>query len=465
MALNPFFLQGSQNEQRLVQELINEHLRIYGVEIVYIPRKFIRSQSIIKEIQSSKFDDNFALEAYINNYDGYSGQGDILTKFGVNLKDELSLVISKERFEDFISPFLETESPSEITISSRPREGDLVYFPLGQRIFEIKFVENEQPFYQLGQLYMYELKCELFEYEDEVIETTIDEIDTQIQDEGYITTLQLVGTGRTATASASIGTSYVREIFINDDGYGYTSIPIVSISTSPTGDNATAVAITTSAGGVYSIFDILLTNAGSGYTEPPSIDISGGGGIGAAATCSIETTYKGILRFTMIDQGTGYSSVPIVTISSPSEPISFAQTAVGIASLGTNKNISTILVSNPGTGYTDTPTVEIQPPPVLVGFGTYVFNEIVTGSSSGTTARVKSWDQDTKILKVSFVNDSSKNGFYPGEVLVGSISSASYSVNSYINWDLYDKYGENKLIEDESDSILDFSEKNPFGIF
>ena len=126
MALNPFFLQGSQNEQRLVQELINEHLKIYGVEVVYIPRKFIRSQSVIKEIQSSKFDDNFALEAYINNYDGYSGQGDILTKFGVNLKDELSLIISKERFEDFISPFLETESISEITISSRPREGDLI---------------------------------------------------------------------------------------------------------------------------------------------------------------------------------------------------------------------------------------------------------------------------------------------------------------------------------------------------
>ena len=88
----------------------------------------------------------------------------------------MSLVISKERYEDFIAPFLESND-EEIVLSSRPREGDLVYFPLGQRLFEVKFVEHEQPFYQLGKLYVYELKCELFEYEDEVIDTTIKEVD------------------------------------------------------------------------------------------------------------------------------------------------------------------------------------------------------------------------------------------------------------------------------------------------
>lgn len=93
MALNPFFLQGSPGEQRLVQSLINEQLKIYGVEVVYIPRKFVRRETIIREVTTSKFDDNFAIEAYVNNYEGYSGQGDILTKFGMNLKDELSLVI------------------------------------------------------------------------------------------------------------------------------------------------------------------------------------------------------------------------------------------------------------------------------------------------------------------------------------------------------------------------------------
>ena len=204
MALNPFFLQGSPAEQRLVQDLINEQLKIYGVEVTYIPRKFVRKQSIIEEIQSSKFDDNFLLEAYVNNYDGYSGAGDILTKFGMSLRDELELVISKERFEDFISPFLNPIDQNEIEIGSRPREGDLVYFPLGQRLFEVKFVEHEQPFYQLGKNYVYQLKCELFEYEDEVIDTSVEEIDTQIQDQGYIATLNLIGVGRTATATAVI---------------------------------------------------------------------------------------------------------------------------------------------------------------------------------------------------------------------------------------------------------------------
>ena len=166
MALNPFFLQGSSSEQRLAQDLINEQLRMYGVEVTYIPRKFVDTDNILNEVQSSKFDDNFAIEAYVNNYDGYGGAGDVLTKFGMSLKDEVILTISKERFEDFISPFLaaadDGTDASEIILSTRPREGDLVYFPLGQRLFEVKFVEHENPFYQLGKNYVYELKCELF---------------------------------------------------------------------------------------------------------------------------------------------------------------------------------------------------------------------------------------------------------------------------------------------------------------
>ena len=258
MALNPYFLQGSRQEQRLVQNLVNEHLKIYGQEVTYIPRKFVNQSSIIEEVQASKFDDNFAIEAYVDTYEGYQGAGDVLTKFGMSLRDEVTLTISKERFEDFISPFMTADE--DIELSSRPREGDLVFFPLGQRLFEIKFVEHEEPFYQLGNTYVYKLKCELFEYEDEVIDTSIEAIDTQVQEEGYIATLQLVGVGRTATAVASIDTGYIREIFLNNDGSGFTGTPVVSISTSPsgqTGDNATAVAFTTTRANVTSIEKIL----------------------------------------------------------------------------------------------------------------------------------------------------------------------------------------------------------------
>ena len=462
MALNPFFLQGSPNEQRLVQELINEQLRIYGVEVIYIPRKFVRRETILREVSSSKFDDNFALEAYISNYEGYSGQGDILTKFGMSLKDDLSLIISKERYEDFIAPFLETENDEEIVLSSRPREGDLIYFPLGQRLFEVKFVEHEQPFYQLGKLYVYELKCELFEYEDEVIDTSIDEIDTQIEDEGYITTLTLIGLGRTATAFTTIATGYIRQITLNNDGYGYTSIPTIGISSAPSGGtNASAKAITELKSGFYSIKQIVLTNAGTGYTVAPNISIIGNG-IGAAATCGIETSQFGVISINLTDNGVGYSTAPYITITG----IGVGETATAIASVvGTAQSVSSISITNPGVGYIIAPGLTINGPPILTGIGTYVFNEIVTGSRSGTTARVKSWDFDTKILKVSFVNNVTPNGFFPGETIVGSISNAQYSVNTYSNWNPYDKYGDNLQIQTEAESILDFSESNPFGSY
>ncbi len=474
MALNPFFLQGSPSEQRLIQDLINEQLTIYGVEVTYIPRKFVRKQTIIEEIQSSKFDDNFLIEAYVNTYEGYSGAGDILTKFGMSLRDELTITISKERFEDFIAAFLVALPDDEIELASRPREGDLVYFPLGQRLFEVKFVEHEQPFYQLGKNYVYELKCELFEYEDEVLDTSIDEIDTTIEDTGFITTLNLIGLGRTATATANLGDRYISEIFINNDGSGYTGTPIVSISTAPSGGiNATAVAITTNKAGIYSIDHILLTNAGSGYLTPPTITISGGNGVGAAATCSIQTTDYGIISINISDTGVGYSTSPNVTVSGPA---GLGSTASAIAVINGDTQVSSIRVVRPGIGYTlgDSPTVTIASPPLITGLGTYRFNEVVRGLTSGTEGRVKSWDSDTKVLKVSLVGiGTTVSGFIPGEIVVGTsstISAAStsngyaiYTVKSYDNRDIYDKYEQNDEIEEEADTFLDFSQSNPFG--
>ena len=458
MALNPFFLQGSSSEQRLVQQLINEQLKIYGVDVTYIPRKFVKKDRILSEIQSSKFDDNFTIEAYVNTYEGYSGAGDLMTKFGVSIKDELVVTISKERFEDFISPFLEGMDDDEIVLSTRPREGDLIYFPLGQRIFEVKFVEHEQPFYQLGKTYVYELKCELFEYEDEVLNTSIEEIDTQIEEEGFITTLKVIGVGVTASGSALINSGYIREIFLNNDGSGYTSTPTVAISTAPSGGtNATAVAITTSRAGVYSIKEILLTNAGAGYTIAPIITITSGGGVGAAATCSIETIQNGVISLNIDNAGQGYSIPPTITISGPSG--SGVTTALVRTGVNTNGGVSVVYITNPGIGYTLTPTVTVAAPPIVTGIGTFDFNEIVTGSITGTTARVKDWDSTTNTLKVSIINGL----FAKGEVVVGSASSARYSVKSYDNTDPYDKYSQNDEIEEEADLILDFSQSNPFG--
>ena len=469
MALNPFFLQGSQGEQRLVQDLINEQLQIYGVEVTFIPRKFVNQKTIIEEVQSSKFDDNFAIEAYVENFDGYAGAGDVLTKFGMSLRDEVTLTISKERFEEFIAPFMNADD--DIELASRPREGDLVFFPLGQRLFEIKFVEHEDPFYQLGSTYVYKLKCELFEYEDEVIDTSIEAIDTQVEDVGYIATLKLVGIGITATASPVIGQGYIREIFLNNDGSGFTGTPTVAISTSPSGnagDNATAVAFTTERAGVRSVEKILLTNAGANYTSPPTITISGGGGIGAAATCSVNTSSAGVIRFTMTNNGVGFGTVPTVTVSNPALGIP-SQKAIGIASIGDAGNgfnqVNSIFVSNAGENYNNTVTVTISDPETISGVGTYIFNEVVQGMRSGTQARVKSWDQDTGILQVGNVGiGTTTTTFFAGEDIKGLTSDALFSVATFAD-DTTDKYNEGDIFESEADLLIDFTESNPFGSF
>jgi len=675
MALNPFFLQGSSSEQRLVQSLINEQLKMYGVEVTYIPRKLVNVDNIFTEVESSKFDDNYSIEAYVNTYEGYSGAGDILTKFGMSFKDEVTLTISKERFEDFISPFLAAEPDSEVPLATRPREGDLIYFPLGQRLFEVKFVEHEDPFYQLGKNYVYQLKCELFEMDDSVIDTSINAIDSQLEDEGYITTLKLIGIGVTAEASAVINTGYIRKIFLNNDGSGFTSTPVITFEDpiDDTGTTATAVGVMTTKGGVTSIKEIVLTNAGAGYTTSPNILIQGGGGTGAAATCSINPAIVGvgstgvvsltvdtagsgypiaptvtiqrpdtgatatvtvgasgtITSFSITDPGSQYFSAPTVTITPPnrsgsissfqiSNPgiktgdvystipghsqlnssgtgafngnqgsnyqvgdivtfnkvglagtearirvdavnsngavtgftqiyggyeyeaitsgfynaenisgsmsgssfklrpetveVGIGTTATGTAVVGAGGTISGVTLTNAGggytkspdanapivtisndnqfknpgliqatavallndsnqvssfritdsgSGYTAVPVVTISDPTTIVGIGTYQFNEVVRGFTSGAEARVKSWDSTTNTLKVSLVNGT----FRDGEDIVGTESSAIYSMSSYNADDTYDKYTENDEIESEADDILDFTESNPFGVF
>ena len=147
MALNPYFLQGSSNEQSLVQSLINEQLKMYGVEVYYIPRRYISKKTVIKEVIESKFDNALPIEAYVDTYDGYEGQGTLLSKFGVQSLNDLGLIISRERFESYITPLI--KNLPNIELATRPKEGDLIYFPLGDRLFEIKFVEHEKPFYQL----------------------------------------------------------------------------------------------------------------------------------------------------------------------------------------------------------------------------------------------------------------------------------------------------------------------------
>ena len=477
MALNPFFLQGSQSEQRLVQDLINEQLKIYGVEVIYLPRRIVNKDSIFTEIQSSKFSDNFAIEAYVNTFDGYGGAGDIMTKFGMSLKDELIVTISKERFEDFISPFLQGLPESEIEVATRPSEGDLIFFPLGKRIFEIKFVEHEKPFYQLGKNYVYELRCELFELEDEIggwdqLSTTTEAIDDALVDQGYITSLKLISVGSTATLGVTTTTGYIRKIFLNDDGYDYTKIPTISIEPAPAGGtNATAVAITSSISGSDSVKEILLTNPGAGYTVTPKVTIvsatstilgigSTSYGVGAAATALLVTDSAGIGAVSIASSGGGYATAPTLFFTTPTSGVGTATGRVLIDS--GNNTVTQVLISDAGIGYTSgTGIATVSSPSVITGIGTFQFNELVTGSRSGAQGRVKSWNTTTNELKLGTTNGT----FVPGDVIVGAASSASYTVDFIESAEFADKYDKGEEIETEADAIIDFSENNPFGTF
>lgn len=471
--LNSYFLHGSPSEQRLVQDLINEQLKMYGQDVLYMPRKIIGENTIIKEVTASKFDDSFRIEAYLMNFDGFSGNGDLLSKFGVRSNDEINLVISKERYDDFISPLLKLWSEDERKIAHRPQEGDLIWFPLDESLFEIKYVEGKRPFYQLNNLYVYELRCERFEYEDEIIDVpevdpTGIEVNESIQNLGNVYTIQMVGTAATS-AVATVGfattdpnSKSVQYIDLINDGFGYSFAPKVSISTAPAGGlTATAVAIMTSRSSnqKLSIDKILITNPGYGYTEPPSVIISGGGGNGGIATAIINTGVLGIIGIS--SGGVGYTTTPQVTIDRI-----FIPTSIGISSniknaqaeavINSNGEVVSVLYSNAGAGYTFVPTVTFTDPTATT-FGDYDYNEIVTGTKTGTTGYVRSWDSLNRVLKLAIVDGT----FARGESIVGV--AASYKVSTVQTNEFLDAYAENIEIELEADQIIDFSQKNPFG--
>ena len=472
--LNPYFQQGARTEQNLLQDLINEQLKMYGVEVHYLPRKYVTEKSVIREVIQSSFDDAYPIEAYVENVDGYGDNPTLLSKFGIQATNELNLIISKERWENYIQPLIKNET--NIKLSTRPKEGDLVYFPLGDRLFEIKYVEHERPFYQLQKNYVYELRCELFRLEDELIDTGIDDIDdvlvggelTGETEDGISTltgpsqTLTLVGTGVTATAVISLFNGGIQNFVISNRGSNYSSLPRVAISSAPS-TGTTGIGTAVFIGGIRvctdnlnpalkSVQQVDIINPGAGYTTPPSVQFIGGGGAGAAATAVINTGVVGLATIT--NAGAGYTVNPTITISGVST-VSAAATAI-VSAAGT---ISAIHFTNSGAGYTVAPTITIANPD-LDSTGDFAFNEVVTGSISGTTARVKRWDSTTNELEIYKVGGD----FTVGENIVGSTSDASHQLRVISTDPPDDGFADNVNIETEADSILDFSEQNPFGI-
>ena len=171
MPTNVYFDTGTTSEQRLYEDLIIEQLKIYGQDVYYLPRKIANKDTIFGEDPASSFDDSYIIEMYVDNTDGYMGEQEIIKKFGLELRDDITFTVSKSRWETLVG------NNSDLT-TDRPQEGDLVYFPTTNAFFEIQFVEHEQPFYQQSALPVYKLSCTKWEYSSERVDTGISSIDS-----------------------------------------------------------------------------------------------------------------------------------------------------------------------------------------------------------------------------------------------------------------------------------------------
>ena len=171
MPTNVYFDTGTTSEQRLYEDLIIEQLKMYGQDVYYLPRKLANKDTIFGEDPASSFDDSYIIEMYVNNTDGFMGEQEIIKKFGLELRDDIKFTVSKLRWETLIS------NNSDLQNTTRPNEGDLVYFPTTKAFFEILFVEHEAPFYQQSALPVYQLSCTKWEYASERLDTGITTID------------------------------------------------------------------------------------------------------------------------------------------------------------------------------------------------------------------------------------------------------------------------------------------------
>lgn len=213
MARNVYFSQAVKSEQNLYEDLVIESLKIFGQDVYYLPRTIVTRDKILGEATNSKFDDAYIIEAYIEDVEGFAGSGDLYSKFGLEIRDEATFVISKRQWNKLIGVW---NNDLDYPV---PNEGDILFLPMTNKFFEIMFVEHEQPFYQLSNLPVYKLSCALYEYNEEDFETGVDAIDITQQKLSYQVTLDYTTSsnahytvGETVTQVVSSGITVKGEV-------------------------------------------------------------------------------------------------------------------------------------------------------------------------------------------------------------------------------------------------------------
>jgi hypothetical protein len=195
MARNPNFSQKVKSEQNLYEDIIIESMKIYGQDVYYLPRTIVNENTILGEDVASSFTSSYKIEMYLENTEAFDGEGDLFTKFGVEIRDEATFIVARKRWSQTVA-----SSSNAITVL-RPKEGDLIWLSLSNKLFEILHVEHESPFYQLSNLPTYKMRCQLFEYSGEDLDTGIADVNSIQSDFGYRVSLTMDSDGMPRVAN------------------------------------------------------------------------------------------------------------------------------------------------------------------------------------------------------------------------------------------------------------------------
>ena len=453
---------GVATEQNLVQDLVDEQIKLFGSDVFYIPRVHLKDKSLGEVIQS-EFSQSYMIEMFLVNVEGFGAGAEFVSKFGLRITDEITFVVSRRRWEQSANPAL------NLAVDGRPNEGDLIYFPMTEDLYEVKYVERENPFFQLGKQYFYQLTAELYEQGADKFDTGIDEIDDVEREFSNITTLNVgLTTRQTATGTLEV-------------------------------DSSGAISLAT------------LTLAGTGYNTPPNVTVNDPNGSGGIITTSIMD--GGVVTLTIVNGGSGYDPTninpPTITIDSPPEAIQFvndehvviggftaqgsgrtwtsANKVITVTALGSfdptfatttqkkyfywkfeDKRISyvyqyngTTATTTPGFFYYDSANVK------------YIINSWEETTTSGgqatmydlmsaTIAEVADWNGVTNTLEVM----NRTGNFLDGDMIRGVESNAIYTLGDFSTIDNEStEWDQNAAIEEGADDLIDWGEKNPFGEF
>jgi len=423
MAVNHYFQGGNgignTNEKRLYEDLIIEGLQIYGHDCYYLPRTLVNRDLILGEDTSSKFDDSYLIEMYMETTEGFMSSGEIINKFGLEIREDTTFVIAKRRWQD------QVDHPATLIVDGRPNEGDIIYMPLMNSFFEIQFVEDQEPFFQLGNLPVYKLKATRWEYSSEQLNTGVDAIDDKettysLDQMMYQTSLES-GTFSAILGNPVVTGDVVTSIPIISGGEGYVTAPTVTISAPSASINAT---ISASLSG-NTLNPLTITNAGRGYGSAPTITI---------VYVSTDTTTK-----------TNTASSPGLTNGQ--------LTSITTATITDIASITSATVSSPGGAVTASASA------VLTNGVVTSINITVDGSSYLGLSPTVTLSANTDATGALLLENDSADG------------QVQYFINEDYAIQTQSPYASNIDLDTEagfdtssvSDDVLDFTERNPFG--